>query len=60
MSPQKQAVTSQTALGRLRNALRHPRTYARECGFGTFHILFLPTVTVGSLLLTALYLDHLR
>lgn len=59
MSPQKETAGSQTTLARLGFALRHPRTYARQCGFGTFQILFLPAVTVGSPL-TALYLAHPR
>lgn len=59
MNPEKLAAASLTALARLWYVLRHPRWYARRCGFGTFQILFLPAVTTGSLL-TALYLGRPR
>ncbi|MZE80030.1 hypothetical protein [Streptomyces xinghaiensis] len=59
MSPEKPAAASLTTLARLWHVLRHPRWYARRCGFGTFQILVLPAVTTGSLL-TALYLGHPR
>lgn len=53
----KLAAASLTTLARLWYVLRHPRRYARRCGFGTFQILLLPAVTTGSLL-TALYLGR--
>lgn len=59
MSPQKETAGAQTTFARLGDALRHPCTYARQCGFGTFQILFLPAVAVGSLL-TVLYFDQAR
>ncbi|MFI1563870.1 hypothetical protein ACH4ZX_12555 [Streptomyces sp. NPDC020490] len=52
MTEQKQAPGPRTTAAQARWALRHPGAYAGRFGFGLFQIVFLPVISVSSLLAT--------